>query len=473
VAEPRGRTAGLARPRFGTNGWRGVLGEDFHYPGVRALAAAVARSLGAPGKAPRVLVAHDTRFGGERLAEETCAVLAGAGARPLRIEPATPTPVVNHALRARRAAAALVFTASHNPPAYQGVKLLLPWGGAAPDAVTDRIAAAAETILRRGEPRRGPVPVRPVDVRPAYLTGLLRQLGRLPRGRAPWVAYDALHGCGAGVLDAALRARGARVELLRGEPDPCFGGIAPDPTPVRLAALRARVKRARGLRLGLATDGDADRLAAVDADGRVLSETEMLGLLVDQLARSGRATRGVAISVATGSFVERVAAHYGLRCVRRPIGFKHLVEALASGEADVAGEESRGFAWAPFARDKDAILAGALLAEIVAETRAPLAARLQELTRRHGAPACSRRSVPLAPAARRALARLERRPPRRFDEARVRGVDARDGLRLELEDGFVLWRASGTEPLVRVYAEAPTPGALARRLAAATERLAG
>jgi phosphomannomutase len=462
-----------ARIRFGTSGWRGVLGEEFHFAGARALALAVARFAGAPAERPRILVAHDTRFLGERLAEEAAAVLAGAGARPLIASRATPTPVVNFALGARRAAAALVFTASHNPPAYQGLKVLLPWGGGAPDAVSARLAAAAERTLARGEPPRGPVPTARFDAVPGYLDALARRLGPLPRGRRLRVVYDALHGCGAGVLDRALAARGARVELLRGEPDPRFGGGAPDPTPARLVALARRVREGKGLRLGLATDGDADRLAAVDAGGAILSETELLALLVDHLARTGRATRGVAISVATGSLVERVARHYGLACLRRPIGFKHLTAALASGEADVAGEESRGFAWAPFARDKDAILAGALLAEIVASSGAPLASRLAELAARHGAPACGRLSLPLGARARAALARLGRSVPRRFDGAPVLGVDDVDGLRIVLEDGFVLWRASGTEPLLRVYAEAPTRRALARRLAAAAAKLAG
>ena len=459
------------RIRFGTSGWRGVLGEDFHFAGARAVAAALARQLGAPATRPRVLVAHDTRFLGERLAEEAAAILAGAGARPTLCAGPTPTPVVNHALRGSRGAAALVFTASHNPPAYQGLKLLLPWGGTAPDAVTKRIAAGAERQLARGEPPRGPVPSRRLDAIPGYLAALAKRLGPRPRGRRPRIHYDAIHGCGAGVLDRALAERGCAVELLRGEPDPEFGGAAPDPTPARLAALARRVRAGRGLRLGLATDGDADRIAAVDANGSVLSETEVLALLVDHLARTGRVTRGVAISVATGSLVERVAQHYGLACERRPIGFKHLTEALAAGRADVAGEESRGFAWAPFARDKDAVLAGCLLAEIVTLTQAPLAVRLGELARRHGAPACGRLSVPAGPRVRAALAALPRHLPRRFDGARaLRWTDA-DGLRVELEDGFVLWRASGTEPLVRVYAEAPTPRALARRLAAAAARL--
>ena len=461
----------LSRIRFGTSGWRGVLGEDFHFAGARALAAALAGHLGAPQERPRVLLAHDTRFLGERFVEEAAAALAGAGARPLLCAGPTPTPVANHALRVQRAAAALVFTASHNPPAYQGVKLLLPWGGGAPDALTGRIAAAAERILRRGEPPRGAVPARRLSPIPVYLEALARRLGARPRGRGPHVVYDALHGCGAGVLDRALATRGCRVELLRGDADPRFGGAPPDPTPARLSELSRRLRRGRGLRLGLATDGDADRIAAVDASGRVLSETEVLALLVDHLARSGRARRGVAISIATGSLVERVASHYGLACVRRPIGFKHLTAVLAEGSAELAGEESRGFAWAPFARDKDAILAGCLLAEIVTETRAPLAARLAELARRHGAPACGRRSLAAGPRVRARLAELARRVPRRFDGVRVLEVAAADGLRLALEDGFVLWRASGTEPLLRVYAEAPTRAALARRLTAAAARL--
>jgi phosphomannomutase len=467
------RRGGAGRIRFGTSGWRGVLGEEFHFAGARALALAVARMAGAPAARPRILVAHDTRFLGERLAEEAAAVLAGAGARPLIAGRATPTPVVNFALGARRGAAALVFTASHNPPAWQGLKVLLPWGGGAPDAVSRRLAAAAERTLARGEPPRGAVPAARFDAVPGYLDALLRLLGPLPHGRRLRVVYDALHGCGAGVLDRALAERGVRVEVLRGDPDPHFGGIAPDPTPARLAGLARRVRDLRGLRLGLASDGDADRLAAVDASGAILSETELLALLVDHLARTGRATRGVAVSVATGSFVERVARHYGLACVRRPIGFKHLTAALVSGEADVAGEESRGFAWAPFTRDKDAILAAALLAEIVASSGAPLASRLAELAARHGAPACGRLSFPLGARARAAYARLARSAPRRFDAARVLGVEDCDGFRLALEDGFVLWRPSGTEPLLRVYAEAPTRRALARRLAAAAARVAG
>jgi phosphomannomutase len=280
------------------------------------------------------------------------------------------------------------------------------------------------------------------------------------------VVYDAMHGTGAGVLDGVLSGGRLRVGLLRGAPDPRFGGAAPDPLPQRLRELRRQVRGLRGLRLGLATDGDADRFAAVDADGRVLAESEALALLVDHLARTGRIERGVAISIATGSLVERVAVGYGLPVTRFPIGFKYLSRALASGAADVAGEESGGFAFAGLGRDKDGILAGCLLAELAAKTRAPLRERLGELQRRYGPLASGRSATSASPRVRRALEKLMAAPPSRVDGHPVRAVRRKGGLHLTLDDGFLMLRASGTEPLLRVYAESPGPRRLRRRLAA-------
>jgi len=255
-------------------------------------------------------------------------------------------------------------------------------------------------------------------------------------------------------------------------PDPLFGGRGPDPVVARLAPLAGAVARGRGLRLGLANDGDADRYAAIDASGRVLSASQAVALLVDHLARQGRIRRGVAISVATGSLVERVAHGHGLRVARHPVGFRWLTAALLRGEADCAGEESGGFAWAAHGVDKDGILAGALLAEIVASTGAPLGERLTTLERRYGASHCGRTQVADRPACQHRLTRLRRDPPTRVDGAQVDAVDLRDGLRLALSDGFLMLRASGTEPLVRIYAEAPTASTLRARLALGARWLA-
>jgi len=449
-----------------------VLGDDFGFAGVRALARALAEHCGAPHGAPRVIVAYDTRFAGARLAAAAAQALAGAGARPLQVSGAVPTPVATHAVRRRRAAAGFLVTASHNPPEYQGVKIVAPWGGTAPAEWCRGLEARAARHLRGRRPREAVLRGRGIDATGPYLQALVAQVERAPLRRSGLrIFYDAMHGAGAEVMARLWRELGVPVATLHGSADPTFGGAAPDPTPGRLRELGAALRRASGLRLGLASDGDADRFAVLDSDGRMLSETDALALLVDHLARTGRLRRGVAISIATGSLVERVAASYGLSVSRHSIGFGHLTQALLEGSAEVAGDESGGFSLAPFARDKDGLLAGALLAERLAMQARPLREQLRDLRRRHGASCCGRAALPSQPADGRALRRLAAAPPARFDGARVTGRSLRDGVLWGLADGFVLWRRSGTEPVVRLYAEARDPQGLSQRLARAARRL--
>jgi len=453
--------------RFGTSGWRGVLAEDFTFERARAVASAVARWVSRSGAKPRVVVAHDSRFLGERFAEAAAAVLAGAGVRPIRADGPVPTPVASFAVRRRRAACGIIFTASHNPPQYQGLKIVAPWGGGATEEITRDLERWAAEALAAGPPGEAEPPGSRVDLIGPYLDRLLECVDRAALRRSRMrLFYDAMHGVGAGVLDEALRRCGIAVEVRRGDLDPRFGGQAPDPGAPRLVGLSREVRRAKGLRLGLATDGDADRFSAIDADGRPLSETAALALLVDHLARTGRVRHAVAVSIATGSLVERVARSHGLAVHAFPIGFKHLSRALLENRADVAGEESGGFAWGPVARDKDGILAGCLLAEIVAVTRAPLGATLAALERRHGRSACGRIAVNTDARTLQGFAALQRAVPARVDATRVRACDETDGLRLTLDDGFLMFRRSGTEPALRIYAEAPGPRRLARRLRA-------
>jgi len=460
-SDPRGD----APIRFGTSGWRGILGEDFTFPRLRSVLAAVGRWLASQGAPAEVIVAHDTRFLGERMAALAVAVMHAHGQRPVLAAGAVPTPVVARAIRRRRARAGLVFTASHNPPEYHGLKLLDASGGSLGPDQTRSIEAL---IAAPGADPEPPAPrVRTLDLVTPYLEDLLAVVERGPIARARLrVFYDAMHGAGAPVLTTALERLGARVTLLRGEPDPRFGGVAPDPVPERLRELSRSVRGARGLCLGLATDGDADRFAAVDAAGRALSETHAIALLVDHLARSGRIRRGVALSIATGSLVERVAAGFGLAVTRHPIGFRFLSQALTSGVADAAADESGGFALGSFGTDKDGILAGCLFAELAATSRTPLRARLAEIERRHGRSYCGRAVRPAQARALEALERLRAAPPSRVARSRVREASAADGLRLDFDDGFLLLRASGTEPVLRLHAEARTPRDLARRLAA-------
>jgi phosphoglucomutase len=460
VAAPR------APIRFGTSGWRGILADEITAPRMRALATAVARWAAEAQRAPRVLVAHDTRFLGRWLAQLAFDSLAASGARPLRAASPVPTPVVAHAVRSGAADAALIVTASHNESAYQGVKVLASWGGGVTAEQARRIEQLATEIRDPAAQPAAPAAAG-LDLVTPYLGRLAELIDRdALRGTRLKVVYDAFHGTGSGVCDRALRALGAQVEVLHAVHTPRFGGAAPDPSSVRLSDLARAVRARGGHTLGLATDGDADRFAVLDANGVPVSESNALALLVDHLARGGRVRRGVAISIATGTIVERVAAEHGLPAARYPIGFKHLSRALVDGTADVAGEESGGFAWEPLARDKDGILACALFAELAAQSGGSLRARLQQLVRRHGRRVCGRVARNASARARARLAALAQAPPEGVDGARVREVDARDGVRLGLDDGFLMLRASGTEPVLRLYAEAPNPRALAGRFAA-------
>lgn len=458
--------------RFGTSGWRGVLGEEFTFERVGAAVAAVGDRVARRGPGARVLVGHDRRFLGDRLAALAVRILKGRGLRASLVRGAVPTPAFARAVRSRGAAAGILFTASHNPPEYQGLKLFGPDGAGAPESVTRPVERGAAAWLRRGPPREGRAAGRPLDVVPAYLDALVRLLDRDALRRAHLhVAYDAMHGAGAGVLDEALRRAGVSVVPLRTAVDPTFGGSAPDPLPERLTGLCRAVKALPGLALGIASDGDADRFALVDADGSVLSEMEAAALLVDHLARTKRVRRGVALSCATGGLVLRVARSHGLDVSLHPLGFRHLSKALLQGAADVAAEESGGFAFAPFALDKDGILAGCLAAEMSATAREPLRRRLRALESALGASACGRTAVPSDARSRAALLRLTAGPPDRVGGLRVREIVRCDGVRLALDDGFLMLRASGTEPLLRVYAEAPDAKALARRLRAGVRLL--
>ena len=463
VKSERSETA--ASIRFGTSGWRGILGEEVTFPNLRALVRATARWFEERAAGGRVLVGYDTRFASEPMARVVSQVLAQEGLRPVLSTGPIPTPVLTHAILRRRAAGGLMLTASHNPPAYHGLKVFGSGGGCIVDSEARRLEAWV-----RGMPAasaREPAATTAVDFASSYRRDLLALLDRerLRRARLR-VCYDAMHGVGAGVLDAVLRSAGVEVEVLRGAPDARFGGGVPDPVPERLGGLVSRLRRRGGPGLGLATDGDADRLGVVLAGGRVVSETQVIALLVDHLARSGRARRGVVISRATGSLVGKVASHHGLEVGRLPLGFKHLSVALQSGVADIAGEESGGFALARMGRDKDGILAGCLLSELAASVGGDLRVRLAELEKRFGRSSCGRCAIPADASLQRALDRLTSEPPDRIGDAVVRESSREDGLWLGLDDGFVLLRRSGTEPVLRIYAEARGPRQLVGRMRA-------
>ena len=474
-ADVRSRAAStLGAPiRFGTSGWRGILGEEVTYPRLRVLVRAVCDWVAEADRGERVLIGWDGRFASRSLAETAARIAVEAGLRPTLASDRTPTPAVTHALYRGRCAAGLVLTASHNPAPYHGLKVFGPTGATIPDADARRIEAIAAGLQADEGPPRSARLGRREDLTERYRRSLAELFaGGALRSSRLSVFYDAMHGCGGGVLDRVLAEAGARIEGFRLDGDPLFGGEPPDPTADRLGGLARKTRLGRGLRLGLATDGDGDRIAAVDGRGTVLTETQVLAVLVDHLATTGHVERGVALTAGTGSLVEKVARAHGLVVERHPVGFKHLSAALEAGRVDIAGEESGGFALAGLGCDKDGILAGCLLARLVATTGEPLEAHVARLEGRFGASACGRTALPLTPALEAAVESLNVAPPVRIGGCRVVRVEELFGLRLSMaDDGFVLLRRSGTEPVLRIYAEAPDRKALDERLVRAKSLL--
>jgi phosphoglucomutase len=452
--------------RLGTGGWRGAFGEEVTYPRLRILIRSIADWLHERDDGKRVLIGWDRRFASESMAEMSASILFEAGLEPVLAKGPVPTTALTHALAQGGHAAGLAITASHNPPVDHGLKLFAKTGSAIGPSDASRIEAIARLRRQDDRPSHFEVASERVDIVAAYCETVGRLLDRDAIARAGiHVVYDAMHGCGAGVLDRILESAGASVTRLRSSVDPTFGGVGPDPLPERLQHLAREMRGPRPASLGLATDGDADRIGVMDGQGRSLSEAQVVALLVDRLARRGLIARGLAISVATGSLVDRVARSHGLHVERHPIGFKHLSAAIDAGRADVAGDESGGFALACSSPDKDGVLAGCLLADLVAVSGEGLDVHVARLEERFGTSACGRVALARSSAVDLAHQDLVSDPPSSIDGARVRSVDFDGGLRFEFEDsGFLMIRKSETESMLRIYGEAATQIDLERRL---------
>jgi len=343
------------------------------------------------------------------------------------------------------------FTASHNPPLYNGIKFSPGHGGPADSPATGRI----EELIRLGEqPVRSTGSVSTVDFVTPYLgdlngfinTGVFRAHDSLR------VVYDAFSGAGSGVLDRKLGELGASIRIINGTRDPLFAGREhPEPNAQGLLDLCAEVVKS-GASLGVATDGDADRFGIVDENGVFVTPHDLLALLLDYLAESGRSGTAVR-SVTTGSLMDRVAAARGIPVKVTPVGFKHLGSAMLSGNVMLAGEESGGLSVGGHVPEKDGVLACLLAAEMVCARREGLAAQLERLWNEHGRLFNTRVDLPLSPGTRDRIQRdwLDS-DPRKAAGRPVLGVDRTDGVKLLLgPDTWVLVRLSGTEPLARVY----------------------
>ncbi|MEF8852991.1 MAG: phosphoglucomutase/phosphomannomutase family protein [Haloarculaceae archaeon] len=450
---------------FGTDGWRATL-DEFTSDRVRTVGQAVADSLERPGT---VVVGYDARETSPGFAEDLAGVLAGNGLDVLLPERDVPTPVVAWTVRDRDLAGALMVTASHNPPEYNGVKFLPSGGAPALPETTADIEAALGPPTTVPESERGEI--RETDLVEPYVEHALSAVDADLDGVT--VVYDAMHGSGRGVTDALLERAGADVERLRCGADPTFGGESPEPVPGRLGTLVDRVAETDA-DVGVANDGDADRMAVVTPGRGALDPNLFFAATYDALLggealadpgvyrRSGDVVR----TVSTSSVVDRVAEAHGEAVHETPVGFKWVADAMAESDALMGGEESGGFGLTTHLRNKDGVFV-ALVAAAVAADRS-YDERVADLLAEHGDIHQDRVSVD-CPDDRKApvLEELEGALPDSMAGATVERVSTVDGFKVFLADGsWVLVRPSGTEPKLRVYAEAGSADRVDELLAA-------
>lgn len=459
------RAGDVAAISFGTDGWRAEESE-FTVPRVRMVGQAVASYLGDEGLGGgTVAVGYDARETSRGYAEEVARVLSVNGFDVLFSERDVPTPLVATAVVDEELSGAVMITASHNPPEYNGVKFIPADGAPALPAVTDAIEA---NLVRPDPVSRGDWgSIRIVDFQPGHAERAQSLVGADLSGLT--VVYDAMHGSGRGVTDALLEAAGAEVIRVRCTRDPSFGGVAPEPSSENLQSLVETVND-QDADLGVANDGDADRLAVVTPQRGVVDENLVFAVLYDYLLEtdSGSAVR----SVSTTFLIDRIAASHGESVIEVPVGFKWVAKAMADHDALIGGEESGGFSIRGHVREKDGVLMPLVVAAAAVEEA--IDARIDALFAAHGSIHQGKVSVDCPDDQKQAvLTALGESLPETVAGRAVESVNDTDGFKIQLVDGaWVLVRPSGTEPKLRVYAEASSERAVETLLDAGIELIA-
>ncbi len=438
---------------FGTDGWRAVIGDTYTFANVERVARALATMLANRGADGPVLVGYDRRFLSERFAEHAAEVLAGAGQRTLLFDRAVPTPIVSFTLASEGLPAAAVITASHNSFEFNGFKIKEQPGRSATPATVREVEALVDANPVTRAPSDAVERIAPPTSYDAAISSLV-DLSTL-RDAPVTIVADPMHGVGADAFARFLGGGRARVVTIREHRDTYFGGVNPEPIASNLAALSKAVRSENAL-IGLATDGDADRLGAVDERGAFLTSQVVLAILVDHFARK-RGDRGAVVkTVSQSRIIDRMAADLGLSVRETPIGFKYVADEIANGDVLIGGEESGGFGIRGFIPERDGVLAGLLLAEAVHASGLTPSALAADIQRRYGPLYYDRRDLRVPPAEGLELvARLAADPPQTLSGESVVAVSTLDGTKFSLADeSWLLLRQSGTEPALRVYSEA-------------------
>lgn len=442
--------------KFGTSGWRAIVAEEFTLANIRRAVTGIAKYVASQPGSHHVLVGRDPRFLGEMFVDEAARLLAQHGVTPVVIPEAAPTPAIAYAIRQHKASGGINFTASHNPPEYNGIKFSTSDGAPALPETTKQIEAEirslGETPVVPGKPLEK---TEKLDVKPAYL----KRLGELVDFKAIAAAklkvvFDPFWGAARGYTSEVLREHGVDVHCVHDYRDVLFGGHAPEPDDHLLGDAKKKMKEV-GAGIGVATDGDADRFGVLDADTTFIQPNYVIALLFEYLIETRGWKNGVAKSVATTNLINAIAEKQGVPLHETPVGFKYIGELIIKDEIAIGGEESAGLTIRGHVPEKDGVIAGLLMAEMVARRGKTIGEQLKNLFNKYGSFYPVRENFRLTDEVKGKFTEKVKKDPTELAGMKVKQVVRTDGLKLIFDDGsWVCYRLSGTEPVVRVYTEA-------------------
>ncbi len=468
--------------KFGTDGWRGIIADDFTVPNVRYCAQSLAEYLLASGQAGKgFVIGYDTRFASERFAAAAAEVLAGNGIKVALCSTAVPTPFISFAVVHEKAAGAIVITASHNPGDWNGFKIKTSDGASAPTEVEREVESRLPEIFASERVRRVPLEkalaeglVRHLAISPAYDRRMLDLVDiQAIKDAGLTVAVDSMFGAGIGHFARILAGGKTRVKEIHGERNPVFPGMKqPEPIAKNLGELCAFVPKV-GADVGLATDGDADRIGMVDEKGRPLTPLQIFALLALYLLEV-RGERGAIVkTLTTTSMLNKLGVMYNVPVFETKVGFKYVAPLMLKHNALIGGEESSGFGFRNHIPERDGILAGLCLLDLMAKTGKRPSELIEHLYRKVGPHHYHRVDIEYPAEQRQTIvSRLKENLPSKLNGIAVSRVNTEDGYHFLLSDGsWLLIRFSGTEPLLRIYSEAPSLEAAKALIAAGREIL--
>jgi len=443
--------------KFGTDGWRAVIAEDFTFHNLERVAQANAdmwNALPVPGTAKTIIIGFDRRFLSDQFARRAAEVFAANGFGVVLSHCPLPTPSVSYAVRQRKAVGGVMITASHNPASFNGYKIKAHYGGSAESSLCQQVEKRLDqnpVPASAGNSARTAVE----DLRPAHFRAIkkLVDFPRIARSKLRF-AHEALYGVGAGCFDVLLHGTSCRVTTLDGAHDPNFGGINPEPIAANYTRSAAWLRR-HPHDLCLVTDGDADRVGGMDGRGNPLTTHQIICLLLHHFIVNRKASGRVVKALTTTSMVDKMCARYGLELVETGVGFKYICAEMLQGNVLLGFEESGGIGFPALMPERDGIAAGMMLLELLAVERVPLNQLLRRLEKQFGPHHYARLDTHFPLELRPALMEFcKNNPPAKLAGSPLADIKSFDGVKFTARDGsWLMLRGSGTEPILRIYAE--------------------